>query len=130
MRLHRTLLAAEGIEGRTALKSLTEETLEERREATSTTAFREVREIEAVKRRAATLTSKAATHLVSLAPLFAILVIFLAFLRVANHVVGFVQSLKLGLRLGVIRVKVRMKLLGALQISTLHIFLRYRFVNA
>ena len=120
-------------EATTLLALASEESLKEITEAASTTCRTESREIETTKGIAcasASSTTAKALELLSLSPLFTILVVFLPLLRIANHLVCLLQRLELSLRLRVVGVQIGVKLLGALQVCLLHILLRYRLVDA
>ena len=88
-----------------------------------------IREIEALKGRTGACSLIGAPALPRLAesirlpPVLPKLVVFLSFLRVANDIVCLVECLKLGFRLGVVRVQVGMELLGTLAVRLAHIFL-------
>ena len=125
---------AEVAKAMSALASLAaKQLLEKRTEATSAHSAKAA-EVEAIKRRAvARILVRAAVGCVvriGVAPLLAILVVFLPLFRVAYHVVSFVEGLKFSLSLRVIRMQVGMKLLGALEVCALNILLWDIPVNA
>ena len=99
-----------------------EELLEEVGEASSSAAHVEMEVAKRIALSTASTSSEAA-ELVSLLPVFAILVILAPLLRVAQDLVGLVEQLKLSGRLWVVRMKVGMKLLGALAVSLLYLVL-------
>ena len=119
----------EPAEASARLSLASEEILEETAETASAT---EIAEVEAAERISATSTSSAAKalELLCLLPLFTILVILLPFLRITYHIVGLLQSLKLCLCLRIVGVKIRVKLLGPLQVGLLHVLLRYCLIYA
>lgn len=126
-----TAKALEATEAPTLLAFAPEETLEKIAEAPCA-ATTEAGEIEAAKGIAATGTTSAAEtlELLSLFPLLTILVVLLTLLWITNHIICLLQRLELSLRLRIVGMQIGMKLLGAFQVSLLHILLRYRLVDA
>ena len=121
--------ALETTKAPTRLTLTSEEILEERTESASATETAEIKATERISTTSTSATTKA-LELLGLLPLFTILVVLLPLLRIADYIVSLLQSLKLSLRLRIIRVQVGMKLLGALQVRLLHILLWYRLVDA
>ena len=125
-----TAKALEATEAPTLLAFAPEETLEEIAEAPCA-ATTEAGEIEAAKGIAAAgATTAEAIELLSLFPLLTILVVLLTLLWITNHIICLLQRLELSLRLRIVGMQIGMKLLGAFQVSLLHILLRYRLVDA